>query len=154
LNKIFSSSTEFFSIIEQLLSATTDNSSKTFFSNFLNASHSITILNKFKLCLLDLFKELKAEFKQPFMDVTMNLFLNICNYDLADDSSKKLSGLFGKVVQVLATNYFVTSKSSLYFAKNEKHFDYLIGYLNRAFQVRFYSYQISLITGRGQKRYF
>lgn len=99
----------------------------------MNANHSLAVLNKFKFCLLDLFKELKADVKLPFMDVTMNLFLNICNDDLAN--GQELSGIFEKMVQTLATNYFITSKSSQYFAKNEKYFDYLIGYLNRAFQV-------------------
>ena len=118
LNKIFTSSTEFLSIIEQFLSATTTSKSKTFFSNFLNDQHSLAVLYKFKFCLLDLFKELKAESKLHFMDVTMNLFLNICNYDLTKEDSHELSGLFEQVALVLADSYFVTAKSGQYFAKN------------------------------------
>jgi len=136
MNKIFSSSTEFLPMIDQFLCATTSPQSATFFSNFLNSTHSIQLLNKFKLCLLDLFKDLKADIKLHFMDVTMNLFLNICNSDLQvlDDTNVKLHLLFENLVVVLANSYFITSKSSQYFVSNEKHFDYLIGYLNRTCQ--------------------
>ena len=134
MNKIFASSTEFLPIIDHFLCATNKTQSNTFFSNFLNDSHSNLLLNKFKLCVLDLFKDLKADAKLHFMDVTMNLFLNTCNSDLDAKDEKNLGVLFEELVVTLADHYFITSKSSQYFVKNEKHFDYLIGYLNRTSQ--------------------
>lgn len=133
MNKIFSSSTEFLSIIDSFLATTNKSTSLTFFSNFLNEAQSLQLLTKFKFCLLDLFKDLKPDAKQHFLDITMNLFLNICNFDLSKDTTS-MHTLFEKIVVILANNYFVTVKSSQYFVKNEKHFDYLLGYLNRTSQ--------------------
>jgi len=51
-----------------------------------------------------------------------------------DEANAKLHLLFENLVVVLANSYFITSKSSQYFVSNEKHFDYLIGYLNKTYQ--------------------
>ena len=133
LGKLFvaESSDSLFAIIEQFLRASSDKSGGSFFSNYLNEPHALLTLNKFKYCLLDLFKQLKDESKLKLLPPLMSMFLSICNYDLDENAAPNLVCLFENQVRLITGNYLVTSKSSQYFIENEKYFDYLIGYLNR-----------------------
>jgi hypothetical protein len=139
LNKIFGNNEknlELFNVISQFLFAINTNKTpvkqqkQTFFSNYLNNSSSLLVLNKFKFCLLDTFINLKDEFKLKLLDQVMNLFLNIVNDDELNTEKIGLFKVYQVIVKTCIENYLITSKSNEFFIKNKKYFDYIIGYLN------------------------
>ncbi len=136
MNRIFSSNennSDLFNVISQFLYVTNTNKTPvkqqklTFFSNYLNDSSSLLVLNKFKYCVLEVLANLKDEFKLKLLDQIMNIFLCIVNHD---NNNEKLMHVYQGIFKSIVQSYLVTSKSSDFFSQNVKYFDYLIGYLN------------------------
>lgn len=126
LNKVMRSSKEIFKLFEHFLSA--DNSkavakATTFFSNYLNETCALHLLNKFKYILLDTFSSLDDELKLNLTSPSVNLFLSLVSHE-------KTIEIYKWIINLIIDSYLITNSSGGYFAQNEKHFDYLIGYLN------------------------
>lgn len=150
LNKIFSSEdsstillilTQFF---ELSLAKQKQNLKPLQYNQFMSIHDSdldsgCSILVKFKLCLLDLFKNAKDELKLKFQEVLFNQMLSNLNEssNLLEEEIKTDLVLLNKLIlNLISSNFLVTKKSAEFFNQNEKYFDYLIGYLRNQSQAK------------------
>jgi hypothetical protein len=100
------------------------------------------VLVKFKTILLGLFSKIREEFKLKFLESIFNLLvanLNESNSLSVDQESDRYAiemSLNKSIIAQIVDSYLLNSKSSDFFNKNEKYFDYLIGYLNNNNQTK------------------
>ena len=104
---------------------------------FVDDQYSKLVLNEFKYCLLDLVKNLRDDAKLKLIQPVFALLISILGDASNEDStSNKLELLNKKLFDLIVGYNLVTSKSSEFFKKDEKSFDYLIGYLNNKNQTK------------------
>lgn len=101
------------------------------------------ILIKFKIILLDLFGLVSEDIKQTIMESIFGLLVVTLNessmvLEKADLSQTETTEcrLIKDILDRIVEFYLLNSKSHVFFNKNEKYFDYLIGYLNNNAQVQ------------------
>jgi hypothetical protein len=96
--------------------------------SYLDNVNSKLVLNQFKFCLLDMFRNVRDELKFKLLEAVFTFLMeNLNDVDSNEMVSKKL-------VDVIMNDYVITLESAQFFIKNEKYFDYLIGYLNNTNQ--------------------
>jgi hypothetical protein len=130
MNKIFSSSNSNDSILSSLnqflsmnRTTTTQKHSTPF---FLESDLS---LSKFKYCLIDLFKNLKDDYKSEILDSLFQYLISSIN-ESTPNMPKDLIAINKNLIEILVNNYLLTKKSHSFLNSNEKHFDFIVGYLN------------------------
>lgn len=110
-----------------------------FNSSLDSSTHDISclVLVKFKLALLELFAHVGDEVKSKLMESIHNLLVSNLSESnsLAGDEPGLELRLNKAIVELIVDSYLLNSNSYEFFNKNEKHFDYLIGYLNNNSQV-------------------
>lgn len=110
------------------------------FSSNLDSSSDIDVkclvLVKFKLILLDLFALVDDTFKIKLFESVFGLLMTSINESssLTDSTSSSRLGLELRLnralLDLIVDPYLLNSKSYSFLNKNEKYFDYLVGYLN------------------------
>lgn len=98
------------------------------------------VLVKFKLILLHLFAYVDDDFKLKLMESVFGCLVTSLNESTSLTESDNRSSLELRLNKSLVAHivdpYLLNSKSYQFFNKNEKYFDYLIGYLNNTSLVR------------------
>jgi hypothetical protein len=96
--------------------------------SYLGNVISKLVLNQFKFCLLDMFRNVCDELKFKLLEAIFTFLMeNLNDVDRNEMVNKNL-------VDVILNDYVIKTESAQFFIKKEKYFDYLIGYLNNANQ--------------------
>ena len=104
--------------------------------SYLDNTNSKLVLNQFKYCLLDLVKNVRDEIKSKLLEPIFTFLIeNLNDVDIMLEKTRHES-VNKMLIETIINNYVVTSESAQFFVKNEKYFDYLIGYLNNTNQTQ------------------
>ena len=127
------------------------------------------ILVKFKHSLLDLFKDIKDDFKSNIMDSIFNCLIRNLNDSASlvvpasssdeDRREKQLEIEINKsLIEIIVSGYLLTRKSPSFLNANQKSFDLIVGYLNNntsgadAFMIKCFKHQFVQKLGEENRR--